>query len=57
MRGYSKMSDEERQSIIKQHSTVYDGYATGNVQSNMTPLTVYDPHRIKVELLLIIKVM
>jgi hypothetical protein len=42
MRGYSKMSDEERQSIIKQHSTVYDGYATGNVQSNMTPLTVYD---------------
>lgn len=36
------MSDEDRQSIIKQHSTVYDGYATGNVQSNMTPLTVYD---------------
>ena len=42
MRGYSKMTDEERKSIIKQHSTVYDGYATGNVQSNMTPLTVYD---------------
>jgi len=42
MRGYSKMTDEERQSIIKQHSTVYDGYSTGNVQSNMTPLTVYD---------------
>ena len=36
------MSDEDRQSIIKQHSTVYDGYATGNVSSNMTPLTVYD---------------
>lgn len=36
------MTDKERQSILKQHSTVYDGYATGNVQSNMTPLTVYD---------------
>jgi len=36
------MSDEERQSILKQHATVYDGYATGNVTSNMTPLTVYD---------------
>lgn len=43
MRGYSVMSDEERQSILKQHSTPYDGYATGNVQSNMTPLSVYDP--------------
>ena len=42
MRGYSTMSDEDRQSILKQHSTVYDGYATGNVSSNMTPLTVYD---------------
>ena len=37
------MSDEDRQSILKQHATVYDGYATGNVPSNMTPLTVYDP--------------
>ena len=36
------MSDEDRQSILKQHSTVYDGYATGNVPSNMAPLTVYD---------------
>jgi hypothetical protein len=42
MRGYSTMSDEDRQSILKQHSTVYDGYATGNVPSNMAPLTVYD---------------
>lgn len=42
MRGYSKMSDEERQQIAKLHSTVYDGYAVGNVPSNMTPLTVYD---------------
>lgn len=36
------MSDEERKKIIKQHSTVYDGYSTGNVTSNMTPLMVYD---------------
>jgi hypothetical protein len=42
MRGFSIMSDEERQTILKQHATVYDGYATGNVTSNMTPLSVYD---------------
>ncbi len=36
------MSDEERQQIKQQHSKVYDGYAVGNVPSNMTPLTVYD---------------
>ena len=42
MRGYSKMSDEERQQIAKLHANPYDGYAVGNVQSNMTPLTVYD---------------
>jgi len=42
MRGYSKMSDEDRQSILKQHATVYDGYATGNVQSNMNALLNYD---------------
>ena len=47
MRGYSTMSDEERQQIIKQHTQVYDGYATGNVPSNMTPLTVYDAARDK----------
>lgn len=42
MRGYSVMSDEERQQILKQHEQVYNGYATNNVTSNMTPLTVYD---------------
>jgi hypothetical protein len=47
MRGYSIMSDEERQQILKQHAQVYDGYAIGNVQSNMTPLTVYDAARDK----------
>jgi hypothetical protein len=42
MRGYSIMSDEERQNIISQHKSFYNGYAVGNVPSNMTPLTVYD---------------
>lgn len=47
MRGYSIMTDKERESLIKQHSNVYDGYAVGNVQSNMTPLTVFDSARDK----------
>lgn len=42
MRGYSTMTDEERQSILQQHQTLYNGYAVGNVASNMTPLTVAD---------------
>lgn len=48
MRGFSKMSDNERQQIKQQHSKVYDGYAIGNVPSNMTPLTVYDAAQDKV---------
>ena len=42
MRGYSIMTDEERQSILKQHATQYDGYAVKQNTSNLTPLTVYD---------------
>jgi len=42
MRGFSIISNEERQSILSQHQTVYDGYAVGNVQGNMYPLTVGD---------------
>lgn len=42
MRGYSTMTDEERNSILQQHQTLYNGYAVGNVPSNMTPLTVGD---------------
>lgn len=42
MRGYSIMSDEERESILSQHQTIYNGYAVKNVTSNMTPLTVGD---------------
>lgn len=43
MRGFSMMSDEERNRIKQLHSKPYDGYAVGNVPTNMTPLTVYDP--------------
>jgi hypothetical protein len=43
MRGYSMMSDQERQDILKKHQELYNGYAVGNVPTNMTPLTVYDP--------------
>lgn len=43
MRGYSIMSDQERQDILKKHQELYNGYAVGNVPTNMTPLTVYDP--------------
>ena len=42
------MSDEERQQIKQQHSKVYDGYAVGNVPTNMSPLTVYDAAQDKV---------
>ena len=43
MRGYSIMSDQERQDILKKHQELYNGYSVGNVPTNMTPLTVYDP--------------
>jgi hypothetical protein len=43
MRGFSMMSDDERNRIKQLHSTPYDGYSVGNVPTNMTPLTVYDP--------------
>lgn len=42
MRGYSIMSNDERQEILKKHSELYNGYAVGNIPSNMTPLSVYD---------------
>lgn len=42
MRGYSIISDEERSQILNTHRGFYDGYATGNVPSNQTPLTVED---------------
>ena len=42
MRNYSTISDEERAQILNTHRSFYDGYATGNVPSNQTPLTVED---------------
>jgi hypothetical protein len=47
MRNYLFISNEEKQSIMQKHSTVYDGYATHSPQSNMTPLTVYDANQDK----------
>jgi len=38
MRGYSIMSDEERQSILSQHKTFYNGYQVQNVPSSYQPL-------------------
>lgn len=38
MRGYSTMSDEERNSILQQHSAFYNGYATTNIPSGPQPL-------------------
>ena len=38
MRGYSTMSDTERNSILQQHSAFYNGYATKNVPSGPQPL-------------------
>lgn len=45
MRGPIKLSNNEKQDIIRQHSSVYDGYATQNVSSNMYPITVYDDRK------------
>jgi len=45
MRGPIKLSDNEKQDIMKQHSSVYNGYATQNVNTNMYPLTVYDDRK------------
>jgi len=38
MRGYSTISDEERNSILQKHSAFYNGYATGNIPSGPQPL-------------------
>ena len=38
MRGYMTISDEDKNSILQQHSTFYNGYAVGNVPSGPQPL-------------------
>ena len=40
MRGYSTMTDDERQSILSQHKTFYNGYQVHNVPSSYQPLEV-----------------
>lgn len=40
MRNIIGISSKEKEDILKQHNTVYDGYAVGNVNTNMYPLTV-----------------
>ena len=40
MKGYMTLSDEDKNSILQQHSTFYNGYATGNVPSEPQPLRV-----------------
>lgn len=40
MRNYMTISDEEKNSILQSHSSFYNGYATGNVPTNVQPLRV-----------------
>jgi len=53
MRGYSTISDEERNSILQQHSSFYNGYEVGNVPNEPQPLRVdkgaSDPNGITVD--------
>lgn len=38
MKGYITISDEDKNNILQQHSTFYNGYATGNLPSGPQPL-------------------
>ena len=40
MRGYFTMSEDEKNSILQQHSGFYNGYSTGNIPSTPQPLQV-----------------
>jgi hypothetical protein len=40
MRGYFTMSEDEKNSILQQHSGFYNGYSTGNVPSTPQPLKI-----------------
>lgn len=42
MRGFIGLTSKEKEDIVKQHNNVYDGYAVGNVNSNLQPLTYTD---------------
>jgi hypothetical protein len=45
MRGFAGLTKRDVNDILKQHSKPYDGYAVGNVESNMYPISVYDDTR------------
>jgi hypothetical protein len=45
MKGFFGLTKSEQDDILKQHSKPYDGYAVGNVNTNMYPLTVYNDAR------------
>jgi hypothetical protein len=42
MKGFIGLTQSAKEDILKQHSKPYDGYAVGNVTSNMYPLTTYN---------------
>ena len=45
MKGFAGLTKKETDDILKQHSKTYDGYAVGNVGTNMYPISVYDDAR------------
>lgn len=45
MKGFFGFTKSEQEDILKQHSKPYDGYAVGNVNTNMYPLTTYNNAR------------
>lgn len=47
MKGFIGMSTKEKDDILKLHSKPYDGYAVGNVNTNLYPISVYDDTRDK----------
>lgn len=42
MKGLVGLTGKEKEDILKLHSKPYDGYAVGNVNTNLYPISVYD---------------
>ena len=42
MKGFIGLTSNEKEDILKKHSKLYDGYAVGNVNTNMYALTTYN---------------
>jgi hypothetical protein len=45
MKGFYGLTKNEEDDILNQHRKPYDGYAVGNVNTNMYPLTTYNDAR------------